>query len=203
MLRPESWAVIAIACAGIIAAGFAYARTPPEQRRRVRQRSIEERLAASAPESRAVIIRADWRRALRRDLPWLLATIPLLAFAAWFEVTRGEACASLFGVSRTRIAVSTFFVAPPLMAIVAILVASWQAVAAFRGGYWPPLDRPTYADTLAVSGRAVKLRALGLLALSLLAAGLIAYGYARSAELFGTDKLWARLAATEARCGPR
>jgi hypothetical protein len=69
MLKPESWAVIAVAAFGIVAAIFAFLRTPPEQRLRMRPPSLDERLAQAPPEARAVIIRADRRRALRRDLP--------------------------------------------------------------------------------------------------------------------------------------
>ena len=203
MLRPESWAVIATAAAGIIAALFAFLRTPPEQRMRVRLPSLEERLAATHPDSRAVIIRADRRRALRRDLPVLVACVPVAAFALWLSFTQGDACAGLFGVGRMRLLVGALFVVPPVFAALALLQGVRQSLAVFRGGHWPPLDTAVYTDTLAIAGRLARLRAIGLVVLSVAALATLAYGYAGAAQFFGGDKVRDRIAATEAACAAR
>ena len=203
MLRPESWAVVATAAAGIIAAFFAFLRTPPGQRMRVRPPSLEERLAEAPAEARAVIIRADRRRAFRRDLPWLLAAVPVAAFALWLSSTEGDACAALFGVGRMRLVVASFFVVPPLFVAMVLLQAARQAVSVLRGGYWPPLDTAVYIDTLATSGTRARLRAVGLLLASVLATAVLAYGYTWSAQFAGGGKLWERVAAKEAACATR
>lgn len=200
MLKPESWAVIATAALGIVAAVMAFIRTPSAQRMRVMQPSLEQRLAESPPEARAVIIRADRRRAFRRDLPWLLAALPLLAFALWFEATRGDACASLFGVGRMRLVTWAFFTVPVLVVAVACLTTLRQTLAILRGGYWPPLDTPVYADTLATTGPRVRLRAIGLLVLMLAFLGMVAYGYLQSARFLDTGKIWHRVAQAELAC---
>ena len=200
MLKPESWAVIAVATFGIVAAVFAYLKTPPARRRRWLGPTAEERLAASPPGDRAVIIRADRRRAFRRDLPWFIALLPVAALAIWFEGTHGNPCASLFGVGRTRLALAAVMVMPPVLVAAAGAVAIVQAVRAFRGGYWPPLDTPVYTDTLAISGTKVRLRAVAVLLLFAALLALLAVGYVRSAEFLIEGKLGARLTQTEAKC---
>jgi hypothetical protein len=200
MLRPESWAVIATAGFGIIAAVFAFARTPREQRLRVRAPTLQERLAQSPPEAKAVIIRADRRRALLRDLPWLLAALPLAAITLWNKATHGEACAELFGIGRQRLLVGSFFYAVPVLVVVASLLTARQAVSVLRGGYWPPLDTPVYTDTLATTGPRARLRAIALLVLLAAALPLLAIGYAQLAQLPNIGKLVLNADAPAAAC---
>ena len=203
MLRPESWAVIAVAIMGIIAAGFAFARTPREQRLRVRAPSLEERLAQAPPSAKAVIIRADRRRAFLRDLPWLLAALPLAAFAIWIKATRGDTCAELFGIGRQRLLVECFFTVVPLLVGVVCLFTIKQAVSALRGGYLPPLDMPQYTDTVATTGPRVRLRAITLIVLMAAALGMIAYGYAQLAQFAVPRKLIEQAGKSEAACVAR
>jgi len=203
MLKPESWAVLAIALFGIIAAGFAFARTPREQRFRVRAASVEERLAKAPPEAKAVIIRADRRRALLRDLPWLLAMLPLAAFAIWLQATRGDACAALFGVGRTRLLLVGFFIVAPLLALAVSALSASQAVSSLRSGYWPPLDAPQYADTLATAGPRVRKRAIAMLVLLLLLLAMLAYCYAQLGREGYVGKLIEWAGKSEATCAGR
>jgi len=203
MLKPESWVVLAFALFGIVAAAFAYARTPADKRNRIGPPGIEERLAACAPADKAVVIRADWRRALRRDLPTLLLTLPCLAFTAWLRATKGDACASLFGLGRTSLVYYSFFVLVPVALLGTAVVAGLQAMRAWRGGYWPPLDTATYVDTIAISGPKVRMRAIALLALMALTVGVLAAGYAGFARFGGERFLGARMAAAQADCAAR
>jgi hypothetical protein len=203
VLKPESWAVLALAAFGIIAAVFAFARTPREQRFRVRRRSVEEMLADSPPAARAVIIRADRRRALLRDLPWLLALLPLAFFALWIQVTHGDDCAALFGVGRPRLLLAGFFFVAPLLALAVSLLTAGQAISALRSGYWPPLDTPQYRDTLATAGPLVRLRAVAMLALLPLLLALLAYGYAQLGREGSIGKLIEQVVKSEAGCVAR
>jgi hypothetical protein len=200
MLRPESWAVIAVALFGMIAAGFAYARTPADQRNRMPPRNLEARLAACPPEARAVIVRADRRRALRRDLPWLLLSVPMAAFAIWLQATHGNQCASLLGVTRLQLLVWSFFTVMPALLLFACVASARQALAVLRGGYWPPLDMPQYVDTLAIGGRVARLRAISLLVVIVLAVAMMAYGYVRLEQFPGVRKLLAAADASTAGC---
>ena len=203
MLKPESWAVIAVALFGIIAAVFAYARTPADQRNRLPPKNLEERLAASPPEARAVIVRADRRRALRRDLPLLISCVPLAAFAIWLHLTHGQECASLFGLPRLRLLVWSFFTVMPALLLFACLVSVRQAVSVLRGGYWPPLEMPQYVDTLAIGGRVARLRAISLLVMIALLLATMAYGYAGLERFPGARKLLAAADAQAATCPAR
>jgi len=200
VLKPESWAVLATAALGIAAAIVAFLRTPREQRFRVRAPTVEQRLAAAPPQSRAVIIRADRRRAFRRDLPWLIAALPLAAFALWFEDTRSDACATLFGVGRLRLVVWALIALPPLLVVSASVQTIRQVRSILRGGHWPPLDSAVYVDTLATSGPWVRLRAIGLLVLLVAALAMIAFGYWQAAAFASDGSLWQRISAFEAAC---
>jgi hypothetical protein len=200
VLRPESWAVLVTAAAGIAAAVIAFAKTPADQRLRVRRRSLEERRAACPPDERAVIIPRDWRRALRRDLPWLLATLPILAFGMWFESTQGEPCASLFGMGRTRLAVLSLGILAPLVAIAACVQCVLQVRAVLRDGYWPPRDTAQYVDTLARAGRPARCHATAVVAALVLLLGVLGWGAVQVAGFVGQGKLWEKLAASEAAC---
>lgn len=200
MLRPEAWAVLAVAVVGIAAAVIAFLGTPRDQRLRIGQPGLEARRAACPPEQRAVIIRRDWRRALRRDLPWVLASLPILAFGLWFEATQGEACASLFGLGRPRLAVLLLGTLAPLLAIAACVQCIFQVRAVRKGGYWPPLDTAQYVDTLARAGRPARLRVIGLVAALLVLLGTLAWGVTQVAGLLGRAGVWEKLAASEAAC---
>jgi hypothetical protein len=198
-LRPESWAVIGTAVVGITAAVMAFLKTPPEQRLRVRVPTLEERLTACPPGEGARIVRGDWRRALRRDLPWLMAMLPLLAFGVWLEATQGQACAALFGWSRPRLMLVSVATLVPLMVAVAGVHAIRQAVAVLRGGYWPPLDWAQYTDTLARAGRTARWRAISMIVAFVLLLGVMGYGYLQFSQLT-QGKLWRGIEAAEADC---
>ena len=176
-LRPESWAVLGTALVGITAAVMAFLKTPPDKRLRLRAPTLQERLAACPPEEGARIVRGDWRRALRRDLPGLLALLPVLAFGLWLEATHGQACAVLFGWSRPRLVLVALAILVPLMVAVVGVHAIRQAIAVLRGGYWPPLDWAQYTDTLARGGRVARRRAIQVIVAFVLMLGLVAYGY--------------------------
>jgi hypothetical protein len=150
-----------------------------------------------------VIIRADRRRALRRDLPWLLAMLPLAAFAIWLKATHGDACAALFGVVRARLLVGSFFILSPLLAVAVSLLMARQAVSVLRGGYWPPLDTPQYTDTLATTGPRVRLRAIAMLALLPALLAMLAYSYAQLARGPGLGKLIQWSGKPEPACAAR
>ena len=198
-LRPESWAVIGTAVVGITAAVMAFLKTPPEKRGRLRAPTIEERLAACPPEEGARIVCGDWRRALRRDLPGLLALLPVLAFGLWLEATQGQACAELFGWSRPRLMLLSLAILVPLMVVVVGAHAIRQAIAVLRGGYWPPLDWAQYTDTLARGGRIARWRAIQVIVVFVLLLGMIAYGYTQFAQLT-QGKLLPGIEAAEAAC---
>ena len=200
MLRPESWAVIATAAAGIALAVVAFIRTPPEQRLRVLRPDVEAQLKASPPEAQAVIIRADRQRALRRDVPILLLTLPVAALFLWIDATQGQACANLLGYNRMRIAIWLLLALPPLLVLAACFATAKQCLLVLRDGYWPPLDSPQYVDTLAVKGGAVRRRAILSLALLALVCATIGYGYVRFNSFPLTSKLLERVGAVEASC---
>ena len=200
MLKPESWFILAVALLGMIAAVVAYLRTPADKRNRFSRPSAEELLAASAPADKAVIIRADRRRAYRRDLPQLVLLVPVAAVAMWIEVTHGNPCASLLGIGRTRLALGALFVIPPVLVLTALVVVIVPSVRALRGGYWPPLDTAVYRDTLAITGRKVRLRAFAALLLFGLLLPVLAYSYARVLGIFGPAEIRARLQQAEHRC---
>ena len=199
-LRPESWAVIGTAVLGITAAVMAFVKTPPEQRFRVRRPDLEQQRAQCAPDEQAVIIRADWRRALRRDLPWLLVTLPMAAFALWWAATKGQDCAFLFGIGRPRLAIGLVLAFVPLCVVLTMAMALWQARAVLRGGYWPPLDTPLYRDTLARGGRTARRRAWGLVGLALLILAVLATGYPSTLRFFTSAQASERMQRAEAQC---
>jgi hypothetical protein len=201
-LRPESWAVLGTAVVGITAAVMAFLKTPPDKRLRLRPPTLEERLAACPPEEGARIVRGDWRRALRRDLPGLVALLSVLAFGLWLEATRGQPCAELFGLGRPRLLILALMVLVPVMVVVAGTHAIRQAIAVLRGGYWPPLDWAQYTDTLARGGRLARWRAIHVILAFALLLGLVAYGYVVFGR-FTQGKLWPRIEAAEAACHAR
>jgi hypothetical protein len=200
MLRPESWAVIGAAVVGIVAAVMAFLKTPPERRFRVMRPDLEQQRVQCPPDERAVIIRADRARAFRRDLPWLLLTLPMAAFAMWWSATDGEACASLFGVGRPRLATFLVLTVVPFTIVLTMGLSLWQARAVLRGGYWPPLDTPLYQDALARGGAVARRRAWALIALALLILGVLAAGYPGLLRFFTTTQAWERMELAEARC---
>ena len=198
-LRPESWAVIGTAVVGITAAVMAFLKTPPEKRGRLRAPTIEERLAACPPEEGARIVRGDWRRALRRDLPWLIVFLPLAALSSWLTSTEGQECATLFGVGRFRLMVVGFLGVVPVLLMSSSLQVAYHAVLSLRTGYWPPLAWAQYRDTIARAGRAARYRAVAVLVFFALTVAMTVYAYAQFLSAFD-GKLWLRVASTEAAC---
>jgi hypothetical protein len=192
--------VLALALLAAVAAMMAFLKTPPGERFPRARRSLQERLAASPADAQAVILRGDWRRALRRDAPWLVAALPLALLAFWFEATRGDACAALFGASRTRIAVLGLVYGLPVLLALTAIPTLREGIRLIRGGHWPPLDSVPYVDTLAVAGPRIRLRGWVMCAALLLAFGLLAYGYASVGQLLGGRDLDALLDTAEANC---
>ena len=196
--------MLVIALLGIVAAVLAFAKTPAELRFRspflTRKKSLEEQLAACPADQHPVIIRGDWRRALRKDLLKLLPILPLAALALWLKLARGTDCAMLFGLTQAKVAVLFLYIGPPVLVGLVCVVMLPEATAALRTGYWPPLDRAVYVDTLARGGRHARLRALGLIASLLLLVAVCAWGFIDTVASMQRGGTWARLTAEAAAC---
>jgi hypothetical protein len=154
----------------------------------------------SAPTTAPALIRANPRRAFRRDLPWLVLLLPMFALSLWFGATQGDACASLFGIGRGRLLVAYVLLLSPLVILVAGAVLGARAARSLRSGYWPPLDSILYTDREAVTGTQARWRASAVLTLLGLCFILLAYVYARAAPYLGAQAFWQGLSAPEAAC---
>lgn len=192
--------IIFLGVIGISAAIMAFFMTPPEKRFRYKPRTLEERRAACSPDAQAVIIKGDWRKALKREAWWLPALLPLIALAVWTKLTDGESCAMLFGFSRSSIAI--FFIAfgTPLMVLAAFFTAIKNGISLIRGGYWPPLDTVPFVDTLAKKGRWVRLQGWYLCLIPFVMTALLVYSFVSFNELMGEYTFWSLIEKIEADC---
>ena len=105
-----------------------------------------------------MIIKGDWRRALKREARWLPVLLPMATLAIWFDQTKREACASLFGIHRIEIAMAMLFYGFPIVFFLGSLFGVRIGLRLLQGDHWPPLDHVPFVDTLAKKGRVAHLR---------------------------------------------
>ncbi|PTT77112.1 hypothetical protein DBR42_25710 [Pelomonas sp. HMWF004] len=144
-----------------------------------RRPPAEERLARYPASARAVIIKAQRRRALWRLAPQAvigLAFLLAMTYAkqpglAWL-CNRYGADAMLRGWLGLA-----FYELPGLLAVMAGVHVAY-AIRVLRGGYLPPLDSVTLHDTVAVSGWRARLAGvLGITVLPVTAAVVMGLGH--------------------------
>ena len=160
--------------------------------------SIEQRLARYPVSARAVIIKAQRQRAMRRAAPGLVA---MLAFGgALLYLQHGgvdELCQRLGPARSLQYLLMLMFYGLPGFFVALALYESVKAAKVLRGGYRPPLDAVLFHDTVAISGWRAKAHGLvGVILLPALAAWVIYVGHS-GYEHFAAD-VQARFATNHA-----
>jgi len=185
-----------------LAAGFALALMiaffvmPKQERSRlVRSVPLEQRLKDYPQSAQAVIIRANKKLSLLKEMPWVVTLSLFSAYTFWFRKLEAPQCVEVLGQNAITIQLLLVCYGLPLAVLTWSLLYVRTGLKTLKTGYYPPLDEKRFADTIATRGWLSTIRGIAILLMPLFSVATLYFGNSAYATL--TDTIdWQKVKVT-------